>query len=178
MARATRKAHGPSAGGPLPSREGLSAPRFALRSRRRKLLCAIAPPSCGNQFPQFPQAMGMLSSGVDSKSETGKMRSVSRAKFLQGVSAGFRQFPPRRLAQTGCRSARRDALISLMNPTRRMGAGGFRPLRPFRPRLIFHPRGALPLNRRHNACSRRRTSATARPQRTAPAKSGWVAIQF
>jgi hypothetical protein len=42
--------------------------------------------------------MAMLSFGVDPKSETGKMRTVSRAKFLQGVSAGFRHAERRKPA--------------------------------------------------------------------------------
>jgi hypothetical protein len=34
--------------------------------------------------------------GVDPLDETAKLRTVSRAEFLQGVSASFRRFPPLR----------------------------------------------------------------------------------
>jgi hypothetical protein len=40
--------------------------------------------------------MAVLRLGVHPLGETAKLRIISRAKSLQGVSASFRRFPPRR----------------------------------------------------------------------------------
>ena len=107
-------------------------------------------------------------------------------------------FAPLRAAQTNFRNFRKRSAVlhvnaasdhpltqplpkgerSMKEMSMRRGAEGFRPFRPFRTRSIFHPRGARPLNRQHNARSRRRASLTARPRRTASAKSGRVEIQL
>jgi hypothetical protein len=47
-------------------------------------------------FRNFRKRYANQGFGVDPKSKTGKLRTVSRAEFLQGVSASFRRFPPLR----------------------------------------------------------------------------------
>jgi hypothetical protein len=91
MAAATRKAHGPSAGG-----QGI-VPQASKRSDRTR----------GNGGNQFPQAIRQSGLGVDPKNETGKMRTVSRAEFLRGVSAlSAGRFP---VSPKGCAPAQSPA---------------------------------------------------------------------
>ena len=47
-------------------------------------------------FRNFRKRCGILRLGVHPLGETAKLRTISRAKSLQGVSASFRRFPPRR----------------------------------------------------------------------------------
>jgi len=59
-----------------------------MRSASRKVFA-------GN-FRNFRKRYANQGFGVDPLGETAKLRTVSRAEFLQGVSAGFRRFPPLR----------------------------------------------------------------------------------
>jgi hypothetical protein len=47
-------------------------------------------------FRNFRKRYANQGYGVDPLGETAKLRTVSRAEFLQGVSAGFRRFAPLR----------------------------------------------------------------------------------
>jgi hypothetical protein len=59
-----------------------------MRSVSRKVFA-------GN-FRNFRKRYANQGFGVDPLGETAKLRTVSRAEFLQGVSASFRRFPPLR----------------------------------------------------------------------------------
>jgi hypothetical protein len=59
-----------------------------MRSASRKVFA-------GN-FRNFRKRYPNQGFGVDPLGETAKLRTVSRAEFLQGVSASFRRFPPLR----------------------------------------------------------------------------------
>ena len=101
-------------------------------------------------------------------------------RFSNKAFAGrFRQFPPRRAAQTGRHDARRDALISLTNPKRRRVAGGFGPLHPFRRsfcRLIQNTRSSSIAGMAHahggGIEPRRHVVDDLRPPPPSPASSG------
>jgi hypothetical protein len=59
-----------------------------MRSASRKVFA-------GN-FRNFRKRYANQGFGADPLGETAKLRTVSRAKFLQGVSASFCRFPPLR----------------------------------------------------------------------------------
>ncbi len=92
---------------------------------------------------------------VHPQSETGKQRTVSRAKFLQGLSGTFRPFPP-----TPGGGNRPVAMIEIIDEfdTPERVPRAFRPFRPFRPVALAQVLNGLRMPKKSPGASVRRAA--------------------